>query len=282
MFGIFKKQQPTAMDGVIRAIYGNNSPRKSADLERAITIAHEDLLAEQVSISEVRNTASALAAGPMPYSTYDLAVATALSFFKNPELIPHLNEIQIGARLRVANWTQGGKVAPAVLQIFEDTLYRLYKPSEDAADRNLKAKFKAFKNRNAGKTLHEAAKVVRDFMVWQHNFAEGDKPDDPTETQKEHALRVERAFLIGAAGVAVEGFSLPDDDKMLFLMNVLGTYKGINVDEMKDELNQMFEASNAEEKGTRIGGAVMVDYLANGKAEKHRVHLAALQKECWT
>lgn len=134
MFGIFKKKQPTAIDGVIRAIYGNNPPAKSADLERAITIAHEDLLAEHVPISEVRGTASGLAAGPMPYSTYDLAVAASLSFFKNSKLFDTLVEIQVPARLRVLDWMKGGKVAPGVLKIFEDTLYRLYKPSAEAAD----------------------------------------------------------------------------------------------------------------------------------------------------
>ena len=36
-------KQPTAMDGVIRAIYGDHPPTRSADLERAITIAHEDI-----------------------------------------------------------------------------------------------------------------------------------------------------------------------------------------------------------------------------------------------
>jgi hypothetical protein len=81
--------------------------------------------------------------------------------------------------------------------------------------------------------------------------------------------------------MAVEGFSLPQDDEILFLMNVLGTYKGLDPDDMEDELNQMFEASDAEEKATRIGGAAMTDYLANGNSERHRVHLAALQKECW-
>jgi len=292
MFGIFKKKQPTALDGVIRAIYGNNPPAKSADLERAITIAHEDLLAEQVPISEVRRTASALAAGPMPYSTYDLSVATALSFFKNPEVVDRLNEIQIGARLRVLNWMKAGKVAPGVLKIFEDTLYRVYKPSEQAADRapdekfaaadrELEAKFATFKRQNAGKTLHHAAKVVRDFMVWQHNFAEWDKPDDRTDEQEEHAQRIERAFLIGAAGMAADGFSLAHADETLFLMNVVGTYKGLGPGEVEDELSQMFEASDAEEKATRIGSAVMIDYLVNGKAEKHQVHLAALQKVCW-
>jgi hypothetical protein len=139
MFGIFKKKQPTVMDGVIRTIYGDNPPNKSADLERAITIAHEDLLAEQVPISEVGRIASALSAGPIPYSTYDLSVATTLSFFKNPELFNRLKEIQLGARVRVLNWMKEGKVAPGVLKIFEDTLYRVYKPSVEPADRDLDA-----------------------------------------------------------------------------------------------------------------------------------------------
>lgn len=97
MFGIFKKKQSTVMDGVIRAIYGDNPPAKSADLERAITIAHEDLLAERVPLSEVKRVAGALAAGPMPYSTYDLAVAAALSFFKDPTLRADFEEVQIAA-----------------------------------------------------------------------------------------------------------------------------------------------------------------------------------------
>jgi hypothetical protein len=134
MFGFFKKKQPTGMDGVIRAIYGDNPPAKSADLERAITIAHEDLLAGQVPISDVRRVAGGLHAGPMPYSTYDLSVATALAFFKNPDLFDALAEAQIGARVRVLNWMKGGKVAPGVLRIFEDTLYRLYKPGTQVAD----------------------------------------------------------------------------------------------------------------------------------------------------
>src|SRR5665213_368255 len=129
MFGIFNRKKSTAMDGSIRAVYGGNPPAKSADLERAITIAHEDLLAEQVPISEVRRIASGLFAGPIPYSTYDLAVAASLSFFKTPALLHALAEIQVPARLRVLNYMKGGKVAPGVLKIFEDTLYRLYKPS---------------------------------------------------------------------------------------------------------------------------------------------------------
>lgn len=292
MFGIFKKKPPTLMDAAVRAIYGDSPPAKSADVERAITIAHEDLLAEQVPIADVRRIATGLAAGPMPYSTHDLSVAAALLFFKKPELLDHLGEIQIGARLRVLNWTKAGKVAPGVLKIFEDTLYRVYKPTEhavdsgqdakfDAADRALETKFAAFKRQNDGRGLHHAAKVVRDFMMWQHNFAEIDKPDDRTDEQEEHAERIERAFLVGAAGMATEGFSVSDSDETLFLLNIVGTYRGLGPGEAEDELSRMFEASDVEEKATRVGGAVMIDYLANGKADQHKIHLAALQKACW-
>ncbi len=185
---------------------------------------------------------------------------------------------------------KAGRVAPGVLQIFEDALYQVYKPRTVAADRNpeakleaadrdLDAKFTAFKEQSAGKTLHDAAKVVRAFIIWQHNFAEGDKPDDPTDTQKDHARRIERAFLIGAAGIAFDGFVLQQTDETLFLMNIVGTYLGLGPGEAEDEISQTFEASEAEEEATKIGWAAMTDYLANGKTDKHKVLLASLQKK---
>lgn len=66
MFGIFKKKQPSAMDAIIHAIYGNRPPAKLADLERSVTIAHEDLLCEAVPFSEVQRVASGLFGGPIP------------------------------------------------------------------------------------------------------------------------------------------------------------------------------------------------------------------------
>jgi hypothetical protein len=87
--------------------------------------------------------------------------------------------------------------------------------------------------------------------------------------------------LAAAAGMVAEGFALPQTDETLFLMNVVGTYLGLGPDEAEDELSKMFEASEAEEKATRIGSVVMIDYLANGKTDKHKVHLAALQKASW-
>lgn len=283
-------KNPTAMDAAVRAIYGDKPSTKSADVERAITIAQEDLLAEEVSIAEVRHVASALAAGPMPYSTHDLSVAAALSFFKKPELLSRLNELQIGARLRVLNWLKAGKVSPGVAKIFEDTLYQIYKPSAadhsqdenfEAADRELEAKFLAFKAQNGGKGLHHAARVVRDFMLWQHLPAELEKPDDRTDEQEEYAERIERAFMLGAAGMAAEGFSLSKADEWLFLMNVVGAYNGLSPDEAEGEVSNMFEASEAEQNATKIGGSVMSYYLAHGKSDEHKIHLAALQKACW-
>ena len=128
MFGLFKKKQPTMADALIRTIYGPNPPRKSADLERSITIAHEDLLFERVPLSEVKEKASGLLKGPIPYSTHDLAVSTALGFFNNPEYVPALQECQIPARLRVLNWAKDGKVVKPFALSFENVLYRVYKP----------------------------------------------------------------------------------------------------------------------------------------------------------
>ena len=130
MFGLFKKKPRTAMDAFIRIIYGANPPPKSADLERSITIAHEDLLLEQVPLSEVKRLARELFKGPIPYSTHDLAVSIALAFFKAPEFMRMLEDCQIPARLRVANWAKDRKVVSPLAESFEVVLYRVYKPSQ--------------------------------------------------------------------------------------------------------------------------------------------------------
>jgi hypothetical protein len=133
MFGLFKKKSPTMKDAFIRTIYGANPTSKSADLERSIAIAHEDLLFERVPLSQVKQAASGLFKGPIPYSTHDLAVSTALAFFKSPEYVPALQECQIPARLRVANWVKDGKVVKPLAQSFEEVLYRVYKPQPSEA-----------------------------------------------------------------------------------------------------------------------------------------------------
>jgi hypothetical protein len=76
----------SVMDGMIRMVYGANPPPKSADIERSITIAHEDLLFEKVPLSEVKRTAGELFKGPVPYSTHDLAVSPAFVFVPRLEM----------------------------------------------------------------------------------------------------------------------------------------------------------------------------------------------------
>jgi hypothetical protein len=85
------------MGALIRIVYGAN-PSKSADLERSITIAYEDLLCELVPLSQVKQKASELFKGPIPYSTHDLAISTALAFFTSPPLVQILQECRISAR----------------------------------------------------------------------------------------------------------------------------------------------------------------------------------------
>jgi hypothetical protein len=132
MFGLFKKKPPTVMDGMIRMIYGANPPPKSADLERSITNAHEDLLFEKVPLAEVKQRASELFKGLIPYSTHDLAVSTALAFFKSPEYVSVLQECEISARLRVVNWTTDGKVVKPLAESFDEVLKRVYQPNTSA------------------------------------------------------------------------------------------------------------------------------------------------------
>ena len=131
MFGLFsKKQKPiTAMDKLIEAIYGNPPPPKRANLHEAIKLADEELLCGLVDFKTITTKAENLNAGPIPYSTHDLAVSVALAFFTDPNNFGILNEAQMLARLAVMEWIQEGKVAPLLVKSFEETLYKLYRPA---------------------------------------------------------------------------------------------------------------------------------------------------------
>jgi len=128
LFDLFsgKKKQETAMDGLIKALYGNSPPSKRANLSEAIDLTSELLMGE-VSEREIATIATQLNSGPIPYSTQDLALSVALNFFKNPELIPKLGSAQLMARMTMIEWLQEKKVAPLLVQSFENTLYKLYK-----------------------------------------------------------------------------------------------------------------------------------------------------------
>jgi tRNA isopentenyl-2-thiomethyl-A-37 hydroxylase MiaE len=116
MFGLFKKKPKTLLDQFIVAAYGDRPPKaRRADLGMA------------VEKSEIAGIAKGLFDGEIPYSTHDLAIATALNFFKRPELREDLQTAQLMARLTALEWLQEGKVVPLLMKSFEDTLYKAFK-----------------------------------------------------------------------------------------------------------------------------------------------------------
>jgi hypothetical protein len=131
MFGLFGKKKVTpknALEELIHTIYGNPPPAKSADLKRAVDIAFDEFLMGTVTKSEILKVAQDLNAGPMPYSTNDLAASIALNFFKQDALKESMKEIQLVARMKMLELINEGSINPFLAQSFEDTLYKLYKP----------------------------------------------------------------------------------------------------------------------------------------------------------
>lgn len=130
IFDLFgsKKKPETAMDVFIKAMYGDPPPPKRANLSEAVDLANEILMGE-VSEREIVTLATQLNSGPIPYSTHDLALSVALSFFKDPARISKLGTAQLMARMSMIEWLQQKKVAPLLVQSLENTLYNLYKPS---------------------------------------------------------------------------------------------------------------------------------------------------------
>ena len=133
MFGFSKKKKAvTALDEFIFAVYGNPPPEKRANVVRAGSLASEELLMGVVDDQQVRALAEELNASPIPYSTHDLALSTALNFFKRPEYMPQLKTAQMVARMKMLEWLEDKLVVPVLVRSFEDTLYKLYKPAPPA------------------------------------------------------------------------------------------------------------------------------------------------------
>ena len=130
MLGLFKrkKKPANAMEAFIFAAYGNPPPAKTAWSGEAALIAYKELLATVIDQEDVAEVTAKLNAGPIPYSTHDLALSVALHFFKRPESISSLRDAQLVARIAALDWLQKGNVNPLMVQSFEDTLYKLYKP----------------------------------------------------------------------------------------------------------------------------------------------------------
>lgn len=129
MFGWLKKKAPqTALDAIIRAMYGNPPPPKTASLEDAIQIASNELLGNLVSREEVGELGHSLYSSPIPYSTNDLAASIALHFFRQPERLKQLEDAQLMARLVVGTWAKQEQINLPLAAAFEGSLYERYKP----------------------------------------------------------------------------------------------------------------------------------------------------------
>jgi len=297
MFGFFKKRLPTALDALIRVSYGDRPPAKSANLADASRIAHKDLLLEKISASEVQGCAKGLFDGPMPYSTHDLAVSISLNFFKNPELLNRLKGAQLNARIKVADWAREGKVVRLIAETFEAVLHNRYQSiavavGDDESQENsfmdgkkdeAAEKYRVFREQNNGGSVHKAAGAVKTFMVWQHNsfqrikFQTDRSSDEATDYEKEVEKQIERAFTLGAALAAIYAFSLPEDQRDLFLMNVVGVYHGISDHDQVDyEIRRMVEAANELKEVSEAATVLMMDYLVNGKQENDKYRLASM------
>lgn len=133
MFGVPRKRKPkTVLDQFIFTVYGNPPPPKRANVEQAIALACDKLLLGLVDREAVRKHALDLAETPIPYSTHDLAISVALNFFKDSQYIPHLGTAQLAARMQAMLWTKDGLVVAPLMDAFENTLYKLYKPGPPA------------------------------------------------------------------------------------------------------------------------------------------------------
>jgi hypothetical protein len=132
MFGWFQKKKPaTLMDQFIVSMYGDSPPQKRADVDAAIQLAHQELLGELVDLREIREIATALYRGPIPYSTHDLALSVALNFFKQPTQIERLKDIEAFATIKARLWLKKEHVAPMIFKTFQETLYRVYRANPE-------------------------------------------------------------------------------------------------------------------------------------------------------
>jgi hypothetical protein len=113
------------MDQFIEAIFGNPPLAKRANSSSSIDPAGE-LSMGQVPEKEISMPGTKLESAINPYLTNDLALSIALKFFKDPQYMPNLGMARMMARMTMLEWFEQNKVAPTLVQSFEDTLYKLY------------------------------------------------------------------------------------------------------------------------------------------------------------
>lgn len=97
------------------------------DSRKAAQIAFIELLGAAVELSSICPVADELATIINPQSNQELALATSLFFFEQPELRGALSSVQLNARLVMLDWLDKGQVGYGTAGYFEKQLYEFYK-----------------------------------------------------------------------------------------------------------------------------------------------------------
>lgn len=309
IFGIFgkKKAPQSAMDALVRATYGENPPKRSADVAAAVDIAHTILLGGLVESKEVRSIATQLSAGPMPYSTHDLAISCAINIFRHAEgpRREALASIQVRSRLVLLAWIEEKKVAPLIARAFEDTLYKLFKdaphssqspagmlpPLENSAPSRSSTQGRgtiSAHDEERGELWqpleheksdpHAAAHRAVEFVIWQNNQLQMRKLDFEERIRNADDELLADAFVAAAIMAVRFHYSFGDDKEGVFIANCLGRLEGVADMELLTARWATMQAATSQVEGDILDSAMMsvCQYLKEGKKELPEHSLAAV------
>ena len=186
----------TVIDAIAHRAHGQQRP--STDLRQAVSLAHGYLLQQGVDLRDVHNHAAALLSGPMPYSTHDLAAATALAFLKHAHYKASLSTCQTTARSRVANWKTAGMINAMLADAFEETVRSCYecedvaKPSQTGEPRSRPATVE--QHPATAKRVRTYADEVATRLVLEFGVEDGERL--ATEQQVRRIIDVYRADVV--------------------------------------------------------------------------------------
>lgn len=125
---VINNNKQIALNPFVKAIWGDDPPEFSADIDRSIMLAFDELLQKQISYYDVKELAYSLGNGEMPYNTEELALSVAFNFLIKDENLSKMIQIQMIFRLKMVEWVKNGKCNPLIAQSFETVLYEKYKP----------------------------------------------------------------------------------------------------------------------------------------------------------
>jgi len=113
--------------GVSSGVGGGARATSQPDPKIAAKLAFGFLLGEVIDMNAVMMAAKELSELIDAETNEELALVTALFFFTQEGLVPHLHPVQVMARLGMIQWLHDGVIRPATAKSFESQLYVLYK-----------------------------------------------------------------------------------------------------------------------------------------------------------